>query len=287
MRARSGNPPTIRLIVLGKRLQDLRKRANKTLEDAAAVLDVSALTIRRMENGQVGWKPPYVRDLLAAYGVTGEKEVEDFLAMVKEANEPGWWYRHRTALPEWFRAYVALEEAADLIRAYEPHFVPGLLQTEDYARAVLRAGSGVEPAEADRRVAVRMERQKLLSRADAPVLWVVVDETVLRRPVVPVEVLRRQIDHLVEANARPNVTVQIMPFSLGLYPGMYGPFYIFRFPHEELQDIVYVENLVGAVYLDEYDDVTAFQQALDRMSAQALPARRTEATLGALRKELT
>lgn len=286
MRARSGTPPTIRLIVLGKRLQDLRKRAGKSLDDAAAVLDVSSLTIRRMENGQVGWKIPYVKDLLATYGVVDESEVENFLELAREANKPGWWYRHREALPEWFRAYVALEEAANVIRAYEPHYIPGLLQTEEYARAILLAGSDGNSADADRKVAVRMERQKLLARPDAPTLWVVMDETVFRRPIASAEVMRAQIDRLIEVIAMPNVTLQIIPFSTGRYPGMYGPFYIFRFPHEELQDIVYVENLVGAVYLDEYDDVTAFQQVLDRMSTQALPARRTEGALGDLRKEL-
>lgn len=284
VQGRPESAATVRLLVLGKRLRDLRQAAGRSLEDAAEILGLSVLAIRRIEQGQVKWKLPYIRLLLQEYGVRGE-EARTFLALTAEANQPGWWYRYRDALPDWFRAFVSLEEEATLIRAYEPHYVPGLLQSEDYARTVLRAGIG-DREEIERRVFLRMERQRLLTRPGGPELWVVMDETVLRRPVVPSKVMGGQIDRLIEAVALPNVKLQVIPFALSLHEGMYGPFHIFRFPFPELPDIAYVENLLGAVYLDQYGDVTAFQEALDRMSAQALTPQRTEAFLGGIRKEI-
>ncbi|WP_194243888.1 helix-turn-helix domain-containing protein [Nonomuraea phyllanthi] len=280
----SASAATVRLLVLGKRLRDLRQAAGKSLEDAAASLGLSPLAIRRIEQGQVKWKLPYIQILLQEYGVQGE-EAQTFLTLTKEANQPGWWYRYRDALPEWFRAFVSLEEEASLIRAYEPHYVPGLLQTEEYARAVLSAGLDDEE-EIGRRVSLRMQRQQLLTRPGGPDLWVVIDETVLRRPMVPPEVMCSQIDHLIEALALPNLKLQMIPFALCVHEGMYGPFHLFRFPFPEMPDIVYVENALGAVYLDQYPDVTAFQEALDRMSAQAPPPQRSKKFLSDIRKEI-
>jgi transcriptional regulator with XRE-family HTH domain len=282
--AQSASAATVRLLVLGRRLRDLRQAAGKSLEDAATALGVSMLAIRRIEQGQVKWKLPYIKVLLEEYGVRGE-EARSFLALAAEANQPGWWHRYRDALPDWFRAFVILEEEASLIRAYEPHYVPGLLQTQDYARTMLRAGAG-DAEETERRVQLRMERQRRLLAPGGPQLWVVMDETVLRRPVAPPEVMREQIDRLIEAAALPNVKLQVIPFALCIHEAMYGPFHLFRFPFQELQDIVYIENVLGATYLDQYDDVTAFAEALDRMSAQAPPPQRTEAILSAIRKEV-
>jgi len=283
--AQSSSAATVRLMVLGRRLRDLRVSAGMSFEDAAAALDVAPLTIRRMELAKGKWKLPYVKTLLEEYGIPDE-EARTFLALAREANQPGWWHRYRDALPNWFSAYVSLEEEASLIRAYEPHYIPGLLQTGDYARTVLGAGLHDADEEVARRVAVRMERQKLLTGAEPPELWVVMDETVLRRPMVPPEVMRAQIDHLIERIELPNVKLQIIPFGVCAHEGMYGSFHVFRFPHEEISDIAYVENLVGAVYLDEYDDVTNFQEALDRMCVMALPVQRTGDFLGDIRKEL-
>ncbi len=278
--------PTVGQIVLGKRLQDLREKAGLTLEQAAKALRVNATTVRRMERAEVGLKLLYVERLLETYGVE-QAEIDDFVQLAEEANRPGWWHRFRDVLPDWFSVYVSLEGAAYLIRAYEPHFVPGLLQTEDYARAVLQVGfPAASRQELDRRVALRMERQELLRRPDAPRLWVVLDETVLRRPVGGSAVMRAQIDRLVEAAALPHITIQIVPFSAGPHPGMFGPFQLFRFRYPELPDIVYAEALTGAAYLDERDDVVAYLEALDRMGTQAVPASRTESLLAALRKEI-
>ncbi len=285
--ARSPAAPTVLRVVLGKRLTDLREKAGLTYEQAAAALDVTHATIRRMEKAEVGLKLPYVEKLLVTYGVDNPAELEGFLALTREANRPGWWHRYRDVLPEWFSAFVSLEGEAHLIRAYEPHYIPGLLQTEAYARAVLQAGLPNASADTiERGVALRLERQALLDREDPPMLWAVIDETVLRRPIGGPDVMRGQIDRLIEACSLPHVRLQIMPFAAGPHPAMYGPFHIFRFQIQELPDMVCAESLVGAVYFDEREDVSTFLEALDRMCAQATPAQSTEAFLGGVRKEI-
>ncbi len=274
-------------VVLGRRLQVLREGAALSFEEAARELDVTHATIRRMEKAQVGLKVPYVEKLLRIYGVTDQEEVDGFLGLVREANRPGWWHRYRDVLPEWFSAFVSLEAEADQIRAYEPHYVPGLLQTEAYATTVLRAGLPHAPAEEiERLVSLRLVRQDLMNRSQPPLLWVVMDETVLRRPIGRPNVMRAQISRLIEAAASPHVRLQIMPFSAGPHPAMYGPFHLFRFPLPELSDVACAENLVGAAYFDQRDDVSTFREALDRMCAQAAPVHRTEALLSGIRKEI-
>ncbi|GHJ33196.1 MULTISPECIES: helix-turn-helix domain-containing protein [Streptomyces] len=278
--------PTVGQMVLGMRLRDLREKAGVSYDQAARALHVNQTTVRRMEKAEVGLKLPYVEKLLQTYGADQE-EIDSFLALAEEANRPGWWHRFRDVLPDWFSLYVSLEGAASRIRAYEPHFIPGLLQTEEYARTLLSIGfPNGSDRELDRRVALRMERQELLNRPDGPHLWVVMDETVLRLSIGSPQVMRAQIDHLIEAVQKPNVTLQVVPFSAGPHPGMGGPFQLFRFKIPELPDIVYAEGLTGAGYLDQRSDVVAYLEALDRMGTQATPARRTESFLRGIRKEL-
>lgn len=285
--ARAGGAPTVLRVVLGKRLQDLREKAGLSFEQAGRALDVTHATVRRMEKAEVGLKIPYVEKLLRTYGVDDPEEVEGFLALAREANKNGWWHRFRDVLPEWFNTFVSLEVEANLIRAYEPHYIPGLLQTEDYARAVLRAGMPHAPeSEIERNVALRMERQELLTRDNPPMLWVVMDETVLRRPIGGSETMRAQIARLIDVAEAPHIQLQVMPFDAGPHPAMYGPFHIFRFPIPELPDIAYTETLVSGSYFDQRDDVSAFLEALDRMCAQAAPAQTTQAILGGIRKEI-
>jgi transcriptional regulator with XRE-family HTH domain len=274
-------------MVLGRRLQDLREQAGISLEQAGRALDVTHATIRRREKAEVGLKLPYVEKLLTTYGVTSTEEIGGFLALAREANRPGWWHSFRDVLPDWFSAFVSLEGEAAVIRAYEPHYVPGLLQTPDYARATMRAGLPHAAAEEiDRLVTLRIERQSLVRREKAPLLWFVMDETVLRRPIGGRKVMREQVDALIEIAELPNVRLQIMPFAAGPHPAMYGPFHIFRFQLQEIPDIAYVESLVGGVYFDDRDDVSAFLEALDRMCAQAAPAQSTKAILDGMRKEI-
>ncbi|AZM44939.1 transcriptional regulator [Streptomyces sp. WAC 06738] len=279
--------PTVGQVVLGKRLQELRERAGLKREEAAKTLRVAPATVRRMETAEVALKVPYVQLLLQAYGIDRE-EIDAFVALTEEANEPGWWQRFHDILPDWFSMYVSLEGAASLIRSYEPHFVPGLMQTEDYARHVLKVGSlgRVAPAEIERHVALRMKRQDLLTREDAPRFWVIVDETVLRRPVGDAAVMRAQVDRLLDVASLPNVTLQMAEFRTGHHPGTYSPFVLFRFAMPELPDMIYTEYLTGAVYLDGRREVATHLAALDHMAAQAATAERTKEILRDFRKEL-
>ncbi|MEW2513034.1 helix-turn-helix transcriptional regulator [Streptomyces sp. NPDC046870] len=279
--------PTVGQVVLGRRLLDLRERAGLKREEAARVLRVAPATVRRMEMAEVSLKIPYLQLLLRAYGVPDD-EAEVFVQLAEEANKPGWWQRFHDILPGWFSMYVSLEGAAGLIRSYEPHFVPGLLQTEDYARGVLKSGAvgQTSPEDIERHVALRMQRQQLLTRPDAPRFWVVMDETALRRPVGGPEVMRAQIDKLLQATELPHVTLQVAPFANGPHPGTYGPFVLFRFAMPELPDMVYSEYLTGAVYLDARTEVATHLEVMDRMAAQAATAQRTKEILRDLRKEL-
>lgn len=284
-----GGAPSVLRMILGRQLEELRTRAGLTYEDAGVAIGVSHSTIRRMEAAKVArLRLPDVEKLLQTYGVTDQQEIDTFLKSVREANKRGWWHNYRDVLPDWFAAYLSLEQAALQIRAYESQFVPGLFQTADYARALLGAGNPHASSEAtDRRVALRLRRQELLTREAPPRVWIVMDETVLRWPVGGPEVMRAQIDHLIAMNALPHVTLQIMPFGNGPHPAMRaGAFHLFRFRAPELPDIVYLSGLVGAVYLDKADDVVVYREALDRLGAQSAPARKTEAVLGAIRKEL-
>jgi transcriptional regulator with XRE-family HTH domain len=279
--------PTVGQVVLGRRLQDLRERAGLKREEAARILRVAPATVRRMEMAEVALKIPYLQLLLKSYGVADD-EADAFVTLAEEANRPGWWQRFHDILPGWFSMYVSLEGAASLIRSYEPHFVPGLLQTEEYARGVMRSGAigQTRPEDIERYVALRMERQSLLTREDAPRVWIVMDETALRRPVGGPDVMREQIDKLLESVELPHVTLQVAPFAAGPHPGTFGPFVLFRFAMAELPDMVYSEYLTGAVYLDARTEVATHLEVMDRMAAQAATAQRTKELLRDLRKEL-
>ncbi|MEV7453381.1 helix-turn-helix domain-containing protein [Streptomyces nigra] len=279
--------PTVGQVVLGKRLQELREAAGLTRDEAARALRVAAATVRRMETAEVALKIPYVQVLLETYGVPDD-ETAAFLSLAEEANEPGWWQRFHDVLPDWFSLYVSLEGAARIIRSYEPHFVPGLLQTEAYARDVMMNGTLAQkgPEAVERHVSLRMERQRLLERPDPPHLWVIMDETVLRRPVGDTsEVMRDQVDKLLEFAERDRVTLQIAEFASGPHPGTYAPFSLFRFAEPELPDMVTTEYLSGALYLDSREEVAAHLEVLDHMSTGAASAERTKKLLREFREE--
>ena len=279
--------PTVGQVVLGKRLQELREAARLKREEAARVLRVAPATVRRMEMAEVALKIPYVQVLLETYGVPDD-EAAAFVALAEEANRPGWWQRFHDVLPDWFSMYVSLEGAATLVRSYEPHFVPGLLQTEEYARAVMEAGTVGQtgPDTIERHVSLRMARQRLLDRPDPPHLWVIMDETVLRRPVsIRGEVMGEQLDKLLEFAERDRVTLQIAEFEDGPHPGTYAPFTLFRFGEPELPDMVFTEYLTGALYLDSRGEVSAHLEVLDHMTARAASAQRTKKILRECRED--
>ncbi|MFF9813414.1 helix-turn-helix domain-containing protein [Streptomyces sp. NPDC014006] len=273
--------PTVGQVVLGRRLQELREAAGLEREEAAQVLRVAPATVRRMETAEVALKIPYVQVLLQTYGV-GATEVTEFVALAEEANRPGWWQRFHDVLPDWFSLFVSLEGAARLMRSYEPHFVPGLLQTEGYARAVLESGTigRRSPQATERHVTLRMERQRLLESPDAPRLWVVMDETVLLRPVGhDPAVMREQWEKLLEFGERDKVTLQVAEFASGPHPGAYAPFSLFRFAEPELPDMVVSEYLSGALYLDSRSEVSVHLEVLDHLTTHAASAERTKKIL--------
>jgi hypothetical protein len=276
-------------MILGRQLQSLREKAEMSFDEAAAAILSSPFTIRRMERAEGGLKPLTVKSLLIAYGVTDPREIEAFLSLCREAARPGWWHSYGDVLPEWFRTFVGLEEAASLIRGYEPHWVPGLLQTQEYARASVRTGFPRAPEEeVERRVKLRLARQQILDRPDPPHLWVVLDETALRRGAATAgaQAMRAQIDHLIEAAERPAVTLQILTFAAGMHPAAYGLFYLLRFPDKDMPDLVYGESMTSSWYIDKPQEATAYLEVLDRVSAQAAPADSTARLLRAIRKEI-
>jgi transcriptional regulator with XRE-family HTH domain len=285
---RAGGPTVLRMI-LGRQLQALREKAQMSYEQAAAVIYTSPATVRRMEKAEGALKPLNVKSLLIAYGITDPAEIDQFLALARDASKPGWWHSYDDVLPSWFRTLIGLEEAATLIRGYDPHSIPGLLQTPDYARASVATGFPDAPAEElQRRVELRLARQHILARPEPPRLWLVIDEAALRRAPATIgpQVMRAQLDKLAEAATKPNVTLQLLPFTAGFHPIMYGPFRIFRFDGQDQPDIVYSESMTSAFYLDKPDETALYTQALDRTSAQATPAAHTANALRQIRKEM-
>lgn len=256
----------VRRMLLGAQLRRLREARGITREAAGYAIRASESKISRMELGRVSFKTRDVEDLLTLYGVTDEAERAALLSLVKEANLAGWWHSYSDVLPSWFPTYVGLEGAASLIRVYEVQFVHGLLQTEEYARAVVRRGMrDASEADVERRVALRLERQKYLVSEHAPELHIVLDEAALRRPYGDRDVMRGQLQHLIEMSERPNVRLQVMPFSFGGHSGESGAFTLLSFPESDLADIVYVEQLTSALYLDKPEDVAQYEKALTEL----------------------
>jgi transcriptional regulator with XRE-family HTH domain len=269
--------PTVRRMLVGANLRRLRTEMGLSREEAAQAIRGSEWKIHRLENGQVGFKERDIVDLLRLYGVTDPDEVAAFVVLTREANTPGWWQDYGDVLPQWFRAYVDLESVATLIRTYEGQFVPGLLQTDDYTRAVIRDTSLESSEEVGRRVRVRMARQTLLTREQPPRLWAVVDEAALRRPVGGREVMRGQLERLIAATKLPNVTLQILPFARGAHPAMVGAFSILRFVDRQLPDVVYLEHLTNAVYLDKRAEVERYLDVMELLCVNSeTPARSVE-----------
>ena len=278
--------PTVLRMILARQLQALREKAGMSYEQAATAIYSSEWTIRRMERAEGGLKPLTVKSLLQAYGVTDPGEINAFLGLARDASKPGWWHSYDDVLPSWFRVAVGLEESASLIRAYEPQVVPGLLQTEGYVRAITAASfPAASDEETERRVALRLARQQLLSRPEPPEYWVVMDETVLRRPIGGRKVMRAQLEHLIRAAGQPKIAIQVIPFAAGWHPALYGMFNIFRFPSEQLPNIVYTEALTGAYYLNQPEESARYTEALDRMCAQAASPEHTISILSEIVKE--
>jgi transcriptional regulator with XRE-family HTH domain len=274
-------------MLVGTQLRRLRTEAGLSREQAGEAIRASEWKIHRLENGQVGFKERDIIDLLRLYGVTDPTEVAEFVALAREANSPGWWQHYGDVLPPWFRTYVDLESVATLIRTYEGQFIPGLLQTDDYMRAVVQGAHLDESSEeAGRRVRLRMARQTLLTGEQPPRLWAVVDEAAMRRPVGGREVMRSQMERLIEAAKLPNVTLQVLAFDAGAHPAMVGSFSVLRFPEEELPDVVYLEHLTSALYLNKPEEVDQYLHIMESICVRAAPPDQTVALLHQILEEL-
>ena len=262
--------PTVLRMMLGNQLRQLREAAGVTPEQAGYEIRASRSKISRMENGRVSFKERDVADLLTMYGVTDEQKRAAMLSLARQANTPGWWSNYSDVLDDWLDTYLGLEAAASVIRTFELQFVHGLFQTEDYARAVTALGYGpVSSDETERRVSLRMRRQEVLTGVDPPRVWFVIDEAALRRPIGGRQVMRVQLKHLLEAATLPNVTIQVVPFRRGGHAAAGGSFTILRFAAPDLPDVVYLEHLTSALYLDDRRDVDHYMEVMNRLSAEA------------------
>ena len=255
--------PTVLRILLGNQLRRLREGRGISAQDAARAIRGSESKISRIELGRNAVREIDVADLLSLYGVTDLEEREQLLSLASQANRPGWWYRYNDILPSWFQAYIGLEEAAASIRIYEPQFVPGLLQTEDYATAVLALGD-IPAEETERHVILRKERQRRFAAGELR-LWVILDEEALRRPLASPAVMRDQLNSLLAASDSRNLTLQVTRRGTGGHVAPSG-FSILRFADPTMQDIVYVEQLTSALYLDKRQEVDRYLLAMERMS---------------------
>src|ERR1700678_2530153 len=271
--------PTVQRLVLGGHLRRLREDAGITTERAAVVIRGSHSKISRVEHGRVGFKERDIDDLLTLYGISGGDEREALLLLAREANTPGWWQGYADILPHWVEPYFGLEAAAAYIREYELQFVPGLLQIEEYARAVIRLGNLPSEDEVLRRAQARIARQEILDRDTPPKLWAVLDEGALRRVIGGRDIMQAQLRHLIEMCDHPAVTLQILPFAAGAHRAMGGPFTILRYTEPDLRDVVFIEQLTSALYLDKQTEVDAYLEVIEEVCLQAEPSARTPGIL--------
>ncbi|MFJ8790713.1 helix-turn-helix domain-containing protein [Streptomyces sp. NPDC102462] len=270
--------PTLLKMLVGVQLAGFREDAGLAQEQAARGVGFSAAKLSRIEAGK-GRRPPTetdVRALLTLYG-TEAYESSVLLRLLRRAGEPGWWQRYdKRLMPEWFDRLVGLQEAAVAIRTFEIQYVPGLLQTPDYAHAVVRRGLPTAPEnEVRRRVELRMRRVELLHRPDAPQVWVIIDESVLLRVLGGPEVMREQLEHLLRMAQRPHVTLQIVPLDVTDASAPAIPVTHLRFGGLDLPDVVYLEHIRSANFLEDRDETEEYRVALDRLADEALQPRQS------------
>ena len=278
--------PTVRRRRLAAELRTLREAARFTCEDVAEHLECSASKISRVETGRVSVSPRDVRDMLELYGVDAQRR-DSLVQLARESRQKVWWHAYSDTVQSSFATYVGLEDAAAEIRAYEVNLIPGLLQTEDYARAVISAGNltGTQD-DVERRVALRMARQPALFGSDPPQLWAVLDEGVLHRTVGGRRMMRLQRDHMLDLASVPNVAVQVIPFGAGAHPGMGKPFVILAFPEREDPDVVYLEDLTSTLYLEDVDEIDRYNMLFNHLRATALSFEDSAGLITAVAKEL-
>jgi transcriptional regulator with XRE-family HTH domain len=279
--------PTVRRRRLASELRALREAAKLTCEEVAEHLECSASKISRVETGRVSVSPRDVRDMLALYQVD-PAQLDSLVQLARESRQKGWWHAYSDTMQPRFATYIGLEDAAAEIRTYELNLIPGLLQTEDYARTVINAGNLTGTQEdVERRVALRMARQPmLLSGINPPQFWAVLDEGALHRTVGGQGLMRFQLDHLLEIADMPNVAVQVIPFTAGAHPGMGKPFVILSFPERADPDVVYLEDLTSTLYLEDVDEIDRYNVLFNHLRATALSFEESAALITTVAKEL-
>jgi hypothetical protein len=279
--------PTVPRMILGNQLHRFREDAGISPDRAGYEIRASRSKISRMENGRVGFKERDVADLLDLYGITDEETRAGLMTLARQANAPGWWSKYGgDIMADWFEEYLGLEAAASVIRTFELQFVHGLFQTEAYARAVTLLGNTSAPAEEiDRRVGLRLKRQDLLTGPRSPRVWAVIDEGALRRPVGGRSVMRGQLQRLIEAAEMRRVTIQVVPFSRGGHAAAGGSFTVLRFEADDVPDVVYIEQLTSALYLDKREDVDHYLEVMNHLSTEALTPAQTPQFLAEIIKE--
>ncbi|BAJ29075.1 MULTISPECIES: helix-turn-helix transcriptional regulator [Kitasatospora] len=290
MAKRNPAPQSVYRRQLASRLKELRDARELTLTEVAGIVEVNQSSLSRIENGERGTTPVLVKALLDCYEVTDPVEREDILDLVRadQAQRQQWWKKYSTVInTTQYAGYLALESSATSFRSYEPQLVPGLLQTADYARQVITAMRvDLTARQVDALVTVRMERQeKVMDRPDAPKLWAVIDEAAIRRIAGSPSVLKGQLEHLLAVAPSPNLTVQLLPFSAGFHPGLYGSFMLMGFP-EPNPDVVWVENLTNSVGFEGSEDVERYAEVFDHLRARALGPPETRGQINKILKEL-
>jgi transcriptional regulator with XRE-family HTH domain len=276
--------PTVRRRRLALELRRLREAAKLTCEEVAEQLECSASKISRVETGRVSVSPRDVRDMLEIYGVPGLQR-DALVQLARESRQKGWWHAYADSLQPHVATYLGMESAASEIRIYEVNLIPGLLQTEEYARAVLTAGTVSSPrSDVERQVALKMERQRLAMTS--PKVWAVLDEAALRRQVGGPEVMRVQLEYLRELGSLRNVRLQIIPFGGGAHPAMGRPFIILAFGEEADPDVVYLKNLTGALWVENVEEVDRYNVFFNHLQATALSFENSAALMTAVLKEM-
>jgi len=266
--------PTVLRILLGTQLRRLRESRGVTAHAAARAIRGSESKISRIELGRNAVREVDIADLLNLYGISDQAEREQLLTLASQANQQGWWHRYQDVLPNWFQSYIGLEESAESIRSFDTQFVPGLLQTEDYALAVFQLGN-YSADEVDRLVFLRKERQRRFTSGGLR-LWAIIDEVALRRPVGTAGLMRAQLDHLLDISVRPGLTLQVTPFLTGASYAAPGSFSILSFAVDDLPDVVYLEQLTSAMYLDKRADVDRYAEAMDQIRATSYTPEQTK-----------